>query len=108
MVSNQGFAKVGFSVNGKQYEAVRKIDSKGTLSSKFSKIVDREHIEIAAGERKQFGESMTFEVEKTIGLDFEKIKNSIYCSTRGIKCNHQCKTKRIQRTDKCNHWNRHA
>ena len=72
--SNQGFAKVGFAINGKQYEAVRKIDSKGTLSAKFSKIVNGEHIEIAAGERKQFGESMTLEVEKTIGLDFEKLK----------------------------------
>ena len=72
--ANQGFTKIGFSINGKQYEAVRKIDSKGTLSAKFSKIIDNEHIEIAAGERKQFGESMTQEVEKTIGLDFEKLK----------------------------------
>ena len=72
--ANQGFAKIGFSINNKQYEAVRKIDSKGSLSAKFSKIINKEHIEIAAGERKQFGESMTQEVEKTIGLDFEKLK----------------------------------
>jgi exonuclease SbcC len=31
--SNQGFAKIGFSINGKQYEAVRKIDSKGISSN---------------------------------------------------------------------------
>ena len=72
--SNQGFAKVCFSVNGKQYEAVRKVDNKGALSAKFSEIVNSEHVEIAAGERKQFGESMTLEVEKTVGLDFEKLK----------------------------------
>ena len=72
--SNQGFAKVGFSINGKQYEAVRKIDSKGTLAAKFSETSNDNHVEIAAGERKQFGESMTAEVEKTIGLDFEKLK----------------------------------
>ncbi len=72
--ANQGFAKVNFSVNGKNYEAVRKIDSKGTLSAKFSEIVGDEIVEIAAGERKQFGESMTHEVEKKIGLDFEKLK----------------------------------
>ena len=72
--SNQGFTKVNFSVNGKNYEAVRKIDSKGTLSAKFSEIIEDERIEIAAGERKQFGESMTQEVEKAIGLDFEKLK----------------------------------
>lgn len=72
--TNQGFAKVNFSVNGKNYEAVRKIDSKGTLSAKFSEIIEDERIEIAAGERKQFGESMTEEIEKRIGLDFEKLK----------------------------------
>ena len=72
--SNQGYAKVNFSVNEKKYEAVRKIDSKGTLSAKFSEITGNEIVEIAAGERKQFGESMTQEVEKKIGLDFEKLK----------------------------------
>ncbi|WP_316504577.1 SMC family ATPase [Nitrosopumilus sp.] len=72
--TNQGFAKIRFSINDKHYEAVRKIDSKGTLSAKFSEIINEEHIEIAAGERKQFGESMTQEVEKIIGLDFEKLK----------------------------------
>ena len=72
--SNQGFAKIRFKVNNKNYEAVRKIDSKGTLSAKFSNMTKDEPIEIAAGERKQFGESMTKEIEKTIGLDFEKLK----------------------------------
>ena len=72
--SNQGYAKIGFSINGKQYEAVRKIDNKGTLAAKFSETTNGKQIEIAAGERKQFGESMTQEVEKTIGLDFEKLK----------------------------------
>jgi len=72
--ANQGFAKIGFSINDKSFEAVRKIDSKGTLSATFSEITNNDKIEIAAGERKQFGESMTHEVEKTIGLDFEKLK----------------------------------
>lgn len=72
--STQGFAKIGFSINEKQFEAVRKIDSKGTLTATFAEIVDNERVEIAAGERKQFGESMTQEVEKVIGLDFEKLK----------------------------------
>ena len=72
--ANQGFAKISFSINDKQFEAVRKIDSKGTLSATFAEIVNGERIEIAAGERKQFGESMTHEVEKVIGLDFEKLK----------------------------------
>jgi exonuclease SbcC len=72
--SNQGFAKIGFLINDKQFEAVRKIDNKGALSATFSEITSDGKIEIAAGERKQFGESMTREVEKTIGLNFEKLK----------------------------------
>ena len=72
--ATQGFSKVNFTVNGKNYEAVRKIDSKGALAAKFSEIVEGSQIEIAAGERKQFGESMTSQIEKTIGLDFEKLK----------------------------------
>jgi exonuclease SbcC len=72
--ANQGFAKVRFSINNKQFEAVRKIDSKGTLAAKFAEVIDDDRIEIAAGERKQFGESMTHEVERIIGLDFEKLK----------------------------------
>ncbi|QMU53694.1 MAG: AAA family ATPase [Nitrosopumilus sp.] len=72
--ANQGFAKVRFSINDKEFEAVRKIDSKGTLAATFAEVQGDDRIEIAAGERKQFGESMTCEVEKTIGLDFEKLK----------------------------------
>ena len=72
--SNQGFAKICFSISGKQFEAVRKIDSKGALAATFSKINDGQRVEIAAGERKQLGESMTQEVEKVIGLNFEKLK----------------------------------
>jgi exonuclease SbcC len=72
--SNQGFAKVEFTINDRHYQAVRKIDNKGTLVAKFSEKTNGDITEIAAGERKQFGESMTEQVEKTIGLDFEKLK----------------------------------
>ena len=72
--TNHAFAKVTFNLNGKQYRAERKIDTKGGLAAKFSENVNGNWIQIAAGERKQFGESMTSEVEKKIGLDFEKLK----------------------------------
>ncbi len=72
--TNQGFAKINFSANGRNFEAVRKVDTKGNLSAKLSELRDNDQIELAAGERKQFGESMTSEVEKIIGLDFEKLK----------------------------------
>jgi len=72
--ANQGFAKIEFSANGKNYQAIRKIDSKGTLTAQFAEDVNGKLIPIAEGERKQFGESMTKHVEKTLGMDFEKLK----------------------------------
>ncbi len=71
---NQGFCKVAFSVNDKEYLAERKLDSKGGLSANFSEKKNGEYLQIAAGERKQFGESMTSEIENKIGLSFEKLK----------------------------------
>ena len=52
--ANQGFAKIKFSANGKNYEALRKIDSKGALIAQFSEEVDGNLKIIAEGERKQF------------------------------------------------------
>jgi exonuclease SbcC len=72
--TNQGFSKVDFTINGKSYEAVRKIDSKGILSARFLEKQGNKSIPLAVGERKQFGESMTKEIESKIGLDFEKLK----------------------------------
>jgi len=71
---NQGYAKVIFNLGEKKYLAERKIDLKGNLAAQFSESIDGKWIQIAAGERKQFGESMTAEVEKRIGLNFEKLK----------------------------------
>ena len=72
--ANQGFTKIEFSANGKNYEALRKINSKGELIAQFSENADGRIITIAEGERKQFQESMTKEVEKTLGINFEKLK----------------------------------
>jgi exonuclease SbcC len=71
---NQGYAKIDFSVNNKTLQATRKINLKGTLSSQFLQKIGSEWVPIAEGERKQFGESMTREIENFIGLDFEKLK----------------------------------
>ena len=72
--NNQGYAKIKFSIKDKQYEAERKIDSKGSLNAALFEVTDNNRIQIAAGERKQFGESMTEQVEKIIGMSFEKLK----------------------------------
>ena len=72
--STQAYAKVDFSVLGRLFEAVRKIDSKGTLSAQFFEKKDEGLVPLAAGERKQFGESMTTQIESLIGMDFDKLK----------------------------------
>ncbi|MGQ0638253.1 MAG: AAA family ATPase, partial [Nitrososphaerota archaeon] len=72
--STQAYAKVDFSVLGRLFEAVRKIDSKGTLSAQFFEKRDESLVPLAAGERKQFGESMTKQIESLIGMDFDKLK----------------------------------
>ncbi len=71
---SQGFAKIIFSINGKRYKAERRIDVKGGLAAQFSEMIEGQWMPLAVGERKQFSESMTHEVEKRIGLDFEKLK----------------------------------
>lgn len=72
--STQAYASVDFTISGRFFEAVRKIDSKGTLSAQFFERRDGDLVQLAAGERKQFGESMTKEIEALIGMDFEKLK----------------------------------
>jgi exonuclease SbcC len=72
--SNQAYAKVEFSVGDKQFTAIRKIDAGGTVAAQLYEQINGELVPIAAGERKQFGESMTKTIETLIGLDFEKLK----------------------------------
>ena len=72
--ANKALVKVEFSANGKKYRTVRQIDAKGTLTAQFLEKNGEDFIPIAEGERKQFGESMTEEVEKVLGINFEKLK----------------------------------
>ncbi len=72
--TSQAYSRVNFTLNGKNYQAERKIDSKGTLGAQLFEIRNGEMLPIASGERKQFGESMTGEIESRIGLDFTKLK----------------------------------
>jgi len=72
--ANKALVKVEFSANGRNYKTVRQIDAKGTLTAKFLEKSGDGFVPIAEGERKQFGESMTQEVEKVLGINFEKLK----------------------------------
>jgi len=72
--TNKALVKVEFTANGKNYKTVRQIDAKGTLTAQFLEKSGNTFLPIAEGERKQFGESMTAEVEKVLGMNFEKLK----------------------------------
>jgi exonuclease SbcC len=74
--ANQGYAKIEFSIRDKQYEAFRKIKNKNSnnLEIKFFETTNNNRIEIASGERRQYNESTKEEIEKTIGMDFKKLK----------------------------------
>lgn len=72
--TSQAYVKIRFTAKNKTYEATRKIDSKGTLSAQFVQIQNGQEVLLSAGERKQFGESTTHEIESTLGIDFEKLK----------------------------------
>jgi len=72
--ANKALVKIEFSANGKNFKAIRQIDSKGTLTAQFLEKNGDEYIPIAEGERTQFGESMTEEVEKVLGMSYEKMK----------------------------------
>ncbi len=73
--SNQAYVKIRFSVNKKQYEAIRRIDRNGNMYSHLVEIkINGESTLLVSGERKQFGESMTKQIEDIIGVDFSKLK----------------------------------
>ncbi len=48
--------------------------AKASLNATLFEVTDNNRVQIAAGERKQFKESMTEQVEKIIGMSFEKLK----------------------------------
>lgn len=72
--TSQAYVKVRFSTKNRKYEVTRKIDAKGTLAAQFVEILGDQELVKAAGERRQFGESTTHEIETTLGLDFQKLK----------------------------------
>ncbi len=74
--TNQGYAKIEFSIRDKQYEAFRKIKnvSNNYLEAKFFDTTDNNRIDIVSGERKQYNESMKEEIEKIIGMDYKKLQ----------------------------------
>ena len=70
----EGSVSVKFSVVGREYLAERKFGAGGKLESgTFRELAPNARL-IVAGERRQFGESMSGEVAKVFGLDYERMK----------------------------------
>ena len=73
--ARQGSVQLQFSINSREYVATRVVGgndarSQLTMVADGGKQVNRP---IAGGERKQFGESMSSEVAKVLGLDYDRM-----------------------------------
>lgn len=76
--ANSAMVQVRFALNSREFQATRTLNGSGLQSfsqfaivSEGGKAVNRP---IVGGERKQFGESMSSEIVKVLGLDYEKLR----------------------------------
>src|ERR671919_2215637 len=69
---------VRLSVGSKEYNAHRQLGSNGqTLYARFDEVLDSGNIvdrTVVSGERKQFGDSMSGEIGKILGIDYKKLR----------------------------------
>jgi DNA repair protein SbcC/Rad50 len=74
---------LNFSIGSREYAAYRQLGSSGqSISAKFELISDRNNTVnsvnnkriIISGERKQFGESMSAEIAKVLGMGYKKLR----------------------------------
>lgn len=76
--ANSAMVQMRFALNSKEFQATRAINGSGPQSfSQFMIVSDGGSVvnkPIVGGERKQFGESMSSEVAKVLGLDYEKLR----------------------------------
>ncbi len=76
--ANSAMVQMRFALNSREYQATRALNGSGlqsfsqfTIISEGGNLVNRP---IVGGERKQFGESMSSEIAKVLGLDYEKLR----------------------------------
>ncbi|MGI0019128.1 MAG: AAA family ATPase [Nitrososphaera sp.] len=76
--TGQAMVKLRFTLNSREFQATRSLTTTGTASfsqlelvSEHGKTVNKK---LAGGERKQYGESMSVEVAKILGLDYKKLQ----------------------------------
>src|ERR687894_156193 len=76
--ANHAMAEMRFDLNSKEFQATRALNGSGlqsfsqlVLVSDGGKIVNKP---IVGGERRQFGESMSVEIARVLGLNYEKLR----------------------------------
>ncbi|MDQ3848723.1 MAG: AAA family ATPase [Thermoproteota archaeon] len=76
--ANHAMTQMHFALNSKEFEATRALNGSGlqsfsqlVLVSDGDKIVNKP---IVGGERRQFGESMSVEIARVLGMDYEKLR----------------------------------
>ena len=76
--AGQAVVKLCFTLNSKEFQATRSLTAAGTASFSQLELVSEQgkavNIKLAGGERKQYGESMSAEVAKVLGLDYDKLR----------------------------------
>lgn len=76
--SEVSWLNLRFSVGSKEYDAYRRLGSNGQSQlAKFDQVLDSGNIvekNVVSGERKQFGDSMSGEIAKTLGIDYKKLR----------------------------------
>ena len=76
--ANSAMVQMRFALNSKEFQAIRVLNGSGLQSfSQFILISDGNEIvnkPIVGGERKQFGESMSVEIARVLGLNYEKLR----------------------------------
>jgi len=72
--SNEAYAVVEFTHNNKVYRAERRVNRSGRLEAALlSEYTDGRWRQIASGERRQFGESVSEQIARILGLDYERM-----------------------------------
>ncbi|HYY40402.1 MAG TPA: SMC family ATPase, partial [Nitrososphaera sp.] len=76
--ANYAIAQMRFALNSKEFQAIRVLNGSGLQSfSQLVLVADCDKIvnkPIVGGERKQFGESMSVEIARVLGLNYEKLR----------------------------------
>jgi exonuclease SbcC len=76
--TGSAMVRMRFSLNSREFKATRSVSAAGSASFSQLELVSEAgkpvNKKLAGGERRQFGESMSVEVAKVLGLDYKKLQ----------------------------------